>query len=145
MAHIRKLNNIINEFEKETKNIHSISGLVNKIKELQQKIEENEKNQMYYLKNLNEAKQELQVLISRNNKLEAEMLNAIKRVHDFNVSISNEITTKLQNAEAEFLNQLQGIRNENKKAYLNFEEILTLVSDKNKMDLEIKTQEQNTR
>jgi intracellular sulfur oxidation DsrE/DsrF family protein len=130
MVDAEKLNDTIEELENEVENIKNISQLVKDIEDVSIKILINNEAYENIVNDLEISKNNLKDI---NDTLEVN----IQKIQDENMSFNKKISKNYSELENQLLTQLQGVKIETKKLYLEIDESLKSRLDKNKSDIEL--------
>lgn len=148
MIDISKLNDTILDLENEVENIKSISKIVGELDRLNNEVNINRKSSEDALSKLSEARDDLlkaigvyedslinikETIIENDKSIDGR----IHEMKDENYSFNRELIKSYKDMENQLLTQVQEIRNESKKLYLEFEDILSSKLDRNKSDIQV--------
>lgn len=148
MIDVEKLNDTILNLESEVENIKGISRIVGELDRLNNEVGVNHKSAEDAVIKLSRAREDLLSAISvygdsLSNIKEIIVENdktfdsKIQEIKEENYSFNRELLKSYKNMENELLTQIQEIRNESKKLYLELEDILQSKLERIKSDLEV--------
>lgn len=148
MIDVEKLNTTILDLESEVENIRGISRIVGELDRLNNEVGFNQKSAEEALTKMINARDDLLTAISvygdsLSNIKEVIIENdksfdsRIQEIKDENYSFNRELLKSYKDMENQLLTQVQKIRNESKKLYLEFEDILSSKLDRHKSDIEV--------
>ena len=156
MIDVEKLNNTILNLESEVENIRGISRIVGELDRLNNEVGVNHRSAEDALTKLSKAREDLLSAISvygdsLSNIKEIIVENdksfdgKIQEIKEENFTFNRELLKSYKNMEHELLTQVQEIRNESKKLYLEFEDILQSKLERNKSDIEVEIRNSSNR
>lgn len=148
MIDVEKLNNTILSLESEVENIRGISKIVGELDRLNNEVGVNHRSSEDALTKLSKAREDLlsaisvygdslsnikEIIIENDKTFDSK----IQEIKEENYSFNRELLKSYKSMENELLTQVQGIRNESKKLYLEFEDILQSKLERNKSDIQV--------
>jgi len=129
MVDVEKLNDTIEELENGVENIKKITNLIVEIDKVSDDILINNEAYETVVNDLKSSKKKLEDISSTVDGRLIEMQNE-------NMSFNKKMAKKYNLMEDELLNELQAVKIESKRLYLEVIKVLKLKLDKNKLDIE---------
>jgi len=129
MVDVEKLNDTIEELENGVENIKKITNLIVEIDKVSDDILINNEAYETVVNDLKSSKNKLEDISSTVDGRLIEMQNE-------NMSFNKKMAKKYNLMEDELLNELQAVKIESKRLYLEVIKVLKLKLDKNKLDIE---------
>ena len=148
MVDVKKLNSTIESLEDEVENIRKISRIVSDLEKLNNDVLTNNESSKDAISKIELIKEDLSTTIStyesfiEDAKRALEEINGtidsrVSEIQKENLDFNKQLADSYKEMENDLLTQLQNIRNENKKLYLEFDEILSSKLDRNKSDIQV--------
>lgn len=148
MIDVEKLNNTILNLENEVENIRGISRIVGELDRLNNEVGVNHRSAEDALTKLSKAREDLlsaisvygdsltnikEIIVENDKSFDGK----IQEIKEENFTFNRELLKSYKNMEHELLTQVQEIRNESKKLYLELEDILQSKLERNKSDIQV--------
>ncbi len=148
MVDVKKLNSTIESLEDEVENIRKISRIVSDLEKLNNDVLTNNESSKDAISKIELIKEDLSTTIStyesfiEDAKRALEEINGtidsrVSEIQKENLDFNKQLADSYKEMENDLLTQLQNIKNENKKLYLEFDEILSSKLDRNKSDIQV--------
>lgn len=148
MIEISNLNKTIAILEKEVNNITTISSVINQIDKM--KVEISSQSESFYkcIENIDNTRIELdksnEIFIKKIDEMESRTIHLDKIIKDHFASMTEEhnkqnreLNLKIQKIEEITLDQIQTIKNENKRMNLELEQLFNSKLERMKSDIEL--------
>lgn len=148
MVDVKKLDSAIESLEYEIDNIKNLSKIVTDIAILNEDVSANNKSSNDVIEELMIIKKELSDTIGTYERFIEDVKQGLERINNTldsrvfeiqkdNIEFNKSLENSYKEIENDLLTKLQNIRSENKKMYLEFDDLLSSKLDKNKSDIQI--------
>lgn len=136
MIDSEKLNHTIIKFEDEVKELKNVNEMYSKIKDLSDEIKTESGLYRNLFKKLNQMADEVEINLERGNE-------SLAKVHELHNLMRSDFSEDIEHITINLNNEIDGIKKENKKHFLEFEQLLSSKLDRIKSDMELEVRNGN--